>query len=75
MAFSIKDETTDAAVRRLAKMKNTSLTDAIREAVENEYNCIPLQERLEALSKRYQSYPETGLDADKTFFDGVSNDI
>ncbi|UGX88847.1 type II toxin-antitoxin system VapB family antitoxin [Phyllobacterium meliloti] len=79
MAFSVKDETTDAAVRRLAKLKNTSLTDAIREAVVNEYNRtkgeIPLQERLAALSQRYKAYPKTGQDADKTFFDDLSGDL
>ena len=37
MAFSVKDKATDEAVRRLAKLKNTSLTEAIREAVVHEY--------------------------------------
>ena len=79
MAFSVKDETTDAAVRRLAKLKNTSLTDAIREAVVTEYNRTarktPLQERLAALSERYQAYPTTGEEADKAFFDDLSGDL
>lgn len=79
MAFSVKDATTDAAVRRLAKLKNTSLTDTIREAVVNEYQRamgdIPLQERLAALSRRYQAYPKTGEAADKSFFDDLSGDL
>ncbi|WP_245484252.1 MULTISPECIES: type II toxin-antitoxin system VapB family antitoxin [unclassified Mesorhizobium] len=37
MAFSVKDESTDAAVRKLAKLKNMSLTETIRDAVEQEY--------------------------------------
>ena len=40
MAFSIKDKATDEAVRRLARLKNTSLTEAIREAVVHEYDRI-----------------------------------
>jgi antitoxin VapB len=38
MALSIKDPETDALVRRLAKLKKTSFTGAIRLAVNNELN-------------------------------------
>ena len=73
MAFSVKDEATDAAVRRLAKLKQKGLTETIREAVENEYHRVtgtaPLVERLRAIGDRYARYPKTGLKADKAFFD------
>ena len=73
MAFSIKDEATDAAVRRLAKLKQKGLTETIREAVENEYHrttgTAPLVERLRAIGDHYARYPKTGLKADKAFFD------
>jgi antitoxin VapB len=78
MAFSIKDKATDEAVRRLAKLKNTSLTEAIREAVVHEYDRIadktPLLDKLAEISARYRSYPKTGLEADKAFFDELSGD-
>jgi antitoxin VapB len=78
MAFSVKDEATDSAVRRLAKLKNKSLTETIREAVDHEYQRargeIPLTERLERLSERYRAFPTTGLPADKAFFDDLSGD-
>lgn len=78
MAFSVKDEATDNAVRRLAKLKNKSLTDTIREAVEHEYQrargTVPLTERLERLSERYLAFPASGLQADKAFFDDLSGD-
>jgi antitoxin VapB len=78
MAFSIKSKAADAAVRRLAKLKNKTITETIREAVENEYQRIkgetPLIERLEALAMRYRAFPETGLAADKAFFDDLSGD-
>jgi len=49
MAFHVKDEATDKAVRRLAKLKRKTLTATIREAVEHEYERvrseIPLIER------------------------------
>lgn len=78
MAFSVRDEATDAAVRRLAKLQNKSLTETIRDAVEEEYRraqrCEPLSDRLKRLSERYKAYPETDLDADKAFFDSLSGE-
>lgn len=78
MAFSVKDRDTDAAVRRLARLWDKSLTDTIKTAVEREYerekSTTPLSRRLAALSDRYRSRPETGLQADKQFFDELSGD-
>ena len=78
MAFSVKNASTEIAVRRLAKLKNKSLTVTIHEAVENEYHrlkqALPLTERLGALAERYAQYPETGFKADKAFFDDLSGD-
>lgn len=78
MAFYVKDEATDAAVRKLAKLTNKSLTETIREAVESEYarqrRTTPLAERLQPLVERYRRYPATGKDADKAFFDALSGD-
>jgi antitoxin VapB len=78
MAFSVRDEATDAAVRRLARFKNQSLTETIREAVEEEYRrakkAAPLAERIKRLQDRYASFPETGLKADKAFFDELSGE-
>jgi antitoxin VapB len=79
MAFSVKDEATDIAVRRLAKLKGKSLTDTIREAVEQEYQRaraeVPLIERMERLSERYRAFPASDLQADKAFFDNLSGEV
>ena len=79
MAFSIKDRATDSAVRELAALKGKSLTDTVREAVEaelaREKARTPLAERLEELSRRYRTFPETGRDADKAFFDELSGGV
>lgn len=78
MAFYVRDEATDAAVRRLARLKGKSLTDTIRQAVQNEYErqreSVPLAERLKPLVARYRAFPETGADADKAFFDALSGE-
>jgi antitoxin VapB len=80
MAFHIKDAATDAAVRRLAKLKGKTLTETIREAVEHEYartrSQIPLIERLKPIQEELRSLSKPGgLPADKAFFDELSGEI
>ncbi len=78
MAFYVRDDATDAAVRKLAKLKGKSLTETIRDAVEVEYErqrgAVPLAERLKPLVERYRVYPVSGAAADKAFFDALSGD-
>ena len=78
MTFYVKDPATDKAVRRLAKLKGKTLTDTIREAVENELRKErrgTLPQRLDAIAQRLRKFPRTGLEADKAFFDELSGDI
>jgi antitoxin VapB len=80
MAFHIRDEATDKAVRRLAKLKHQTLTETIREAVEHEFERvrseIPLIERLKPIQEELKSLSKPGgLPADKEFFDELSGDI
>jgi antitoxin VapB len=80
MAFHIKDAATDAAVRRLAKLKGKTLTATIREAVEHEYararSEIPLIDRLKPIQEELKSRSKPGgLPADKAFFDELSGEI
>ena len=77
MAFHVKDEATDRAVRKLAKLKGSTLTDAIRDAVEHEYarlrGRIPLIERLRPLQEAFgRKCRPGGEPADKDFFDELS---
>ena len=81
MTFYVKDPATDKAVRKLAKLKGKTLTDTIREAVEealrNEKSKkgLSLAERIRPIQERLASYPSTGLEADKAFYDELSGDI
>jgi antitoxin VapB len=79
MAFHVRDDATDAAVRKLAKLKKKTLTATIREAVEHEYEreycddnfmkaVRQAQERFKALGT------PTGLLADKAFYDELSGE-
>jgi antitoxin VapB len=80
MALFIRDEATDQAVRRLARLKRKTLTETIREAVEHEYERvrseIPLIERLKPIQDQLRALSKPGgLPADKAFFDELSGDV
>jgi antitoxin VapB len=80
MAFHVRDEATDKAVRRLAKLKGKTLTATIREAVEHEYEreraVIPLSERLRPIQEELRRLSKPGgLPADKAFYDELSGDF
>lgn len=78
MTFYVKDPATDKAVRKLAKLKGKTLTETIREAVDNELRRerrATLPQRLDAIAERLKKFPPTGLEADKAFFDELSGDI
>ena len=80
MALHVRDPATDAAVRRLAKLKGKSLTSTIREAVEHELErtraAVPLIERLRPIQEQLRRLSKPGgLPADKAFFDELSGDF
>lgn len=79
MAFHIRDPEADRAVRELAARKGLSLTDAVKQAVQNELlqmdQNVPFLERIRDLQQRVAAYPKTGLKADKAFYDELSGDI
>jgi antitoxin VapB len=73
MPLHIKDETAAKAVRRLARVRNLSLTDTVRiaceEALERDDRARPIAERLADIHARLRAAPRTGRKADKAFFD------
>ena len=80
MPFHIRDEATDKAVRELAAQTGLSLTDAVRQAAENELRRLnqkkrPLSERVRDIQSRALAYKPTGLAADKAFYDELSGDL
>ena len=78
MALHIRDAETDRLVRLLAERKGVPLTEAIKVAVRNELEREEqrpgLWERLKPLHERVAARPSTGLEADKAFFDGLSDE-
>ncbi len=77
MGIFIKDPATDKAVRKLAKLRGTTLTAAIRNAVLKDLSedvSIDEDAALKKLQDKFASYPPTGLKADKAFFDSLYED-
>jgi len=80
MAFHIRDERADAAVRKLAASRNLSITEAVRLAAENELkrgqaDDAQFMERVRDIQRQAAAYPRAGLKADKAFYDELSGDI
>jgi antitoxin VapB len=79
MAFHVRDEATDEAVRRLAKLKKKTLTATIREAIEKEYarECggDSFTERIKAIQDWVDAHSKPGgLPAAKAFYDELSGE-
>lgn len=78
MPLNIRNEQVNELAGKLAAKRNVNKTEAVRIALENELrridDAIPLWERLKNLRSRIAAYPDTGLSADKAFFDDLSGD-
>jgi antitoxin VapB len=76
MPLNIRSDEVDRAVEALAARINVTKTEAVRRAVENELRrldaAVPLRERVRALQARVLARPQTGLPADKAFYDALS---
>jgi antitoxin VapB len=78
MPLNIRSEEVNRLAEKLAIRKHVSKTEAVRRALQNELSrsveAIPLWERLKPLREKIAAYPDTGLVADKTFFDELSGE-
>jgi antitoxin VapB len=78
MPLNIRDEQVDRLAARLAGKTGSTKTLAVKRALENELERIeraePLWDRLASLRRRISDYPDTGLAADKAFFDSLDGD-
>jgi antitoxin VapB len=74
MAFHVRDPETDSLVRKLARQEGVGLTEAIKRAVRaklEDKQALPLRDRLRKIADEIAKYPDTGLKADKAFFDDI----
>jgi antitoxin VapB len=77
--LQIRNERVNRLAEKLAAIKRSSKTEAVRLALENELARIDgaktLAERLQPIRARIAKRPPTGLDADKAFYDELSGDL
>lgn len=79
MPLYIKDDETAALVSELARRRGVSKQAAVRPAVQAELqwiaDAIPLRERIAAWRKEHPMPPRTSKQADKAFFDDLSDNL
>jgi antitoxin VapB len=75
MAFHIRDPETDRLARELANLQGNGITGAVKSALEaklaQERRKVPLMERIKDITDRIAAAPDTGLKADKAWFDDM----
>ncbi len=78
MPLNIRDDRVNQLATKLAARKHLNKTDAVKLALENELSradeAVPLWGRLKPLLDKVATYPDTGLAADKAYFDDLSGD-
>lgn len=79
MPLNIRNETVNRLAEQLAARTHMNKTDAVKLALENELRrldeAVPLSQRIRPLRRRIMARPQTGLDADKAFYDELSGDL
>ena len=78
MPLNIRNEEVNRLATQLAERKRVTKTEAVKLALENELRLTDrspsLDERLKALQDEVRSYPATGLEADKAFYDSLNDE-
>lgn len=78
MPLNIRSEEVNRLAERLASAAHVSKTEAVRMALANELERrekpLSLAERIKPIQDRFAAYPETGLKADKAFYDSLYDD-
>ena len=77
MPLNIRSEDVNRLAEILARRMRLSKTEAVKLALENELHRqdqqVPLRERLRPIQERIRKRPATGLQADKRFYDDLSD--
>ncbi len=78
MPLNIRSEEVNRLAEKLASRARVSKTEAVRIALVNELERqerrLPLEERLRPLLDRLDAVPDTGMPANKEFFDELNGE-
>jgi len=76
MILHVRDADADSKARELARLRGISITDAIREALDEALEArkgrTSLWNSTADLRARFMQFEPTGLQADKAFYDSLS---
>lgn len=74
MALHIRDAKVDRLVRELAESRGLGLTQAVEVAVTNELKKDSVREKVRRIQDRLAAMPDSGLKADKAFYDSLNDE-
>lgn len=78
MPLNIRSEEVNQLADKLASVARVSKTEAVRMALANEIErrekAIPLADRIRPIQERFAALPDTGLKADKAFYDSLNDE-
>ena len=78
MPLNIRSEEMNRLAEKVAALAKVSKTEAVRIALVNEVERLErapsLLERMRAARQRIAAHPDTGLEADKAFFDELNGE-
>ncbi len=78
MPLNIRSDEVNLLAEKLALRTHLNKTEAVKRALENELrrldDAIPLREKLRPLQNRVLARPATRLEADKAFYDALSDE-
>ncbi len=77
MAFHVRDPETEAIVRELAAAEGLGITETVKLAARERLEVrrkSRFWDDLKAIQDEIASYPDTGLQADKAFYDSLNDE-
>ncbi len=78
MPLNIRSEEVNELAEELATRRKLSKTEAVRqalaEAIKRDNDDLTFRERIKIIQDRFAAYPKTGLEADKAFYDSLSDE-
>jgi len=78
MPLNIRDEQVNQLATQVAARRRVSKTEAVRLALQRDLAALdrdtPMMERIREIQARVASWPDTGLEADKAFYDSLNDE-
>jgi len=78
MPLNIRDEKVNQLAQQVATRRHVNKTEAVRLALQRDLAALdevtPMMERIREIQARVAAWPDTGLEADKAFYDSLNDE-